>query len=173
MINGIVHQVGGHILVDSVLGKGTAMRLLLPRAKQKPLPQTAPASAPATTGSENTSSLNVLVTDDEPLVLSILTHQLSRLNHKPQPNASPLEALRVFKENPQQFDVVMTDLNMPELDGLSLAKAVLAVRSDILVILCSGSDIDHESLPQNVIKIDKPMDFKSLQLLLSGLRHAE
>lgn len=170
VINGIVHQVGGHILVDSAPGQGATMRLLLPRAKQPAHAQAAPASATAAAaaGLEHTLSLNVLLTDDEPLVLSILTHQLSRLNHKPQAFASPLEALAVFKANPQQFDVVMTDLNMPELDGVSFAKAVLAIRADIPVLICSGSYIDQAILPELVYKIEKPVDYQGLQLLLSG-----
>ena len=137
VINGIVHQAGGHILVESIPDQGTTMRLLFPRAKQKIQAQTAPATSPTPTGIENPSSLNVLLTE--------------------------------FKTHPEHYDLVITDLNMPDLDGLTFAKQLLAVRTDIPVIICSGSDIDLDSLPPNVTKIDKPVDYQSLQQLLSGI----
>ena len=169
VLNGIVHQIGGHILVESVLGKGTSIRLLLPRAKQKPTPEPVSARTTSPATAENPLNFNVLVVDDEPIVLSILSHQLTRQNHQPQPYGSPLDALAAFQANPAHFDVVISDLNMPEMDGISFAKAVRAIRADIPVILCSGSEIDPNTLPRNVTKIDKPVDYKSLQALLAGL----
>jgi CheY-like chemotaxis protein len=77
------------------------------------------------------------IDDEEPLVLLAIRH-LKRLGYQVTGAMSAEEALEAFRKEPSAFSAVMTDLNMPGMSGLHLAKQVLAIRSDVPVIVASG-----------------------------------
>ena len=77
------------------------------------------------------------IDDEEPLVLLAVRH-LKRLGYEVTGATDAHEALEIFRRDPKGFAAVMTDLNMPNMSGLELAKAALSIRVDIPVIVTSG-----------------------------------
>ncbi len=91
---------------------------------------------------------------------------LERLGYKVAIELDSLKALNIFNENPDRFDLVITDQTMPEMTGSELAQKILQIRSDIPVILCTGYSnlIDEESAKELGIKafLQKPLIQKVL-----------
>lgn len=63
---------------------------------------------------------------------------LDGLGYQVETRTSPIEALEAFRQNPQKFDLVITDLAMPHLSGLNLARKILEIRPGMPIILCTG-----------------------------------
>jgi CheY-like chemotaxis protein len=83
-------------------------------------------------------SESILVVDDEPQIVDLLRVTLSRMGYRVSAFTDSLEALAVFEANPQNFQVVLTDMTMPGMTGEELAHRVLAVRPGLPVILTTG-----------------------------------
>jgi CheY-like chemotaxis protein len=100
------------------------------------------ASPPPDT--EKTLSLkkpvSILFVDDEEELVEMNVARLSRMGYKMIGSTSGPDALAIFKAAPMDFDLVITDYSMPYITGLDLAKEILAIRPDILIILLSGFD---------------------------------
>ena len=80
----------------------------------------------------------ILLVDDEPLVMEVIAEMLSRRGYQVQPVAGSLEALALFRRQPAEFDLVLTDMTMPKMTGERLSNEIKSLRPDIPVILCSG-----------------------------------
>ena len=90
-------------------------------------------------------SENLLFVDDEKMICKFAERLLGQLGYAVTTCQSPVEALRLFQSDPDCFDMVISDVTMPELTGDKLARKLLAIRPDIPVILCTGySRIVHE-----------------------------
>ena len=133
VVYGIVQDYGGDILVDSNVGEGTVFSIYLPLPEQ--LPET---EAVDKTNSFQTGSEHILLVDDEKQVAHIEKQMLNRLGYRVTMHTSSLDALECFRENPEAFDLLLTDGTMPGLTGDRLAQEVLAIRPDIPILLCTG-----------------------------------
>ncbi len=133
VVYGIVQDYGGDILVDSNVGEGTIFSIYLPLPEQ--LPET---EAVDKTNSFQTGSEHILLVDDEKQVAHIEKQMLNRLGYRVTMHTSSLDALECFRENPEAFDLLLTDGTMPGLTGDRLAQEVLAIRPDIPILLCTG-----------------------------------
>ena len=80
----------------------------------------------------------MLVVDDERALARVSELALSHLGYKVETQNNPLEAFEVFRSNPNAFDLVITDLTMPQINGLKLATDLLRIRPDLPIILCTG-----------------------------------
>jgi PAS domain S-box-containing protein len=133
LVDGIVREYGGGIDVHSVVGQGTRFDIYLPVAEAPP---------PAVEGlSEVLPRGNgevVLIVDDEDVLVTLAEEVLAELGYEPVGFRSSAEALRAFKDDPDRFDVVITDQTMPDLTGLELVDQIRAIRGTLPVILCSG-----------------------------------
>ena len=80
----------------------------------------------------------ILLVDDEEPIIDAIQKMLHHLGYRVQAMTSSLEALETFREQPHSFDLVITDQTMPLMSGSELAKAILLIRPDIPIIICTG-----------------------------------
>ena len=140
MVHGIVHEHGGHVVVESAPCQGARFRVLWPAAADEAHPDGAAADASRSDRPRQRPTLSgtVLVVDDEAAVGEFMRELLETwgLNASYAPGACA--ALDLVTEQPARFDAVITDLSMPRMNGLQLANALRKIRADLPVILYSG-----------------------------------
>lgn len=85
-----------------------------------------------------TGTGKVLVIDDDPVLLELVSEMLDILGYDAVSSVSSTEGLRIFREAPKDFDLVITDMTMPELNGDMLARELISIRNNIPIILCTG-----------------------------------
>jgi DNA-binding NtrC family response regulator len=132
VVHGIVSSLKGATTVDSAPGEGSTFHVVLPVVEIDE-EQTEEDFAPVPKGNEC-----VLFVDDEKDILKMEAHMLTSLGYEPVVAGSGDEALKIFTLNPDRFDILITDQVMPGLTGVELAKAVLEIRPELPIILCSG-----------------------------------
>jgi PAS domain S-box-containing protein len=132
VVHGIVKSHHGAIMADSEPGKGTTFQIFFPRIEANRA-QEGGAVDPMPTGNER-----ILFVDDEKPLVDIGKRMLERLGYEVVGKTSSIEALDAFRAQPDQFDLVITDLTMPNMTGKDLQKELVAIRQDIPVVLCTG-----------------------------------
>lgn len=132
VVYGIVKKHDGAVKVMSKLGKGTTVEILFPAIKADP-GDDAKKSKILPTGTER-----VLLVDDEPALVKMATEILVRQGYKVVGMTESTEALKMLAGSPDDFDILITDMAMPEMTGDQLVRKVLKVRPDIPVILTTG-----------------------------------
>ncbi len=132
MVHGIVKDHGGMIKVYSEKGSGTAFQIFFPCLDEKSTVVEGQTKA-LSTGSER-----ILFLDDDKILVDIGEQMLQKLGYKVDSRTSPFEALEVFRANPDKYDILITDMTMPQMSGDTFAQAVLKIRSDVPIILCTG-----------------------------------
>ena len=166
IVHGLVKAIGGKIFVASTVGQGTTFRIFFPqvsaRAGEDPPRETPAISVP---GSER-----IFVIDDEQAIVAMEKIALERLGYQVQLFADSEEALAAFRVNPQGCDPVVTDQTMPHLSGMDLAKAFLAIRPDLPIILSTGysSQASEEDAARAGIRrfIMKPVNISQLAAVI-------
>jgi len=140
IVLGIIKNHGGAIWVDSSLGKDTTFSLLFPMIEGKPVNET------ETTDKIPRGHETILFVDDEKSITDMTQKMLKRLGYKVETSLKPLQALDLFQSKPDFFDLVITDMTMPQMTGAKLSEKLMKIRSDIPVIICTGhsSLIDEE-----------------------------
>jgi two-component system cell cycle sensor histidine kinase/response regulator CckA len=160
IVHGIVKKNDGAIRIESEPGHGTRVEVLFPQIETR-----AEAALPAY-GALPKGSERILVVDDEASLAEMTSRMLEKLGYTAVSATSSREALRLFQSQPERFDLVITDMAMPEMAGDRLAREVLRIRPDMPVILCTGhSDrIDAERAAELGIAgfYMKPFDMQTL-----------
>ncbi len=133
LVNGVVTEFGGAIEVASELGSGSTFTVFLPRSGD-PVPSVAPESPLSTRGQHE----HLLVVDDEPALVRLMTESLAELGYVPVGFTSSIEALAAFRAYPDRFDAVVTDERMPGLTGSALIRELRAIRPSVPILLLSG-----------------------------------
>ena len=132
MVKGIVESYGGDISVSSKPNQKTTFVVRLPAIKNEADQQIAPAE-PTAFGTER-----ILLVDDEIPLARMGTRMLESLGYRVTVRTSSLEALALFRDQPDAFDLVITDMTMPSMTGDVLAAELRKIRADIPIILCTG-----------------------------------
>ena len=132
VVHGIVQLHDGHITVESLLGKGSTFTVYLPQVTERPEAE-AVSEETVPTGHER-----VLLVDDEPVLIETGQKLLEGLGYEVTAKNSSVEALALFKADPGRFDLIVTDHTMPDMTGFELAKACMALRPDVPIILATG-----------------------------------
>jgi len=132
VVHGIVNHLGGLVTVDSTPGQGARFQVYLPALQdQAALPIVEAKALPV--GKER-----ILVVDDEPFQTDMLKHLLGLLGYHVETRNTATEALTLFEEDPRAFDLVITDMIMPQMTGDELAVHLLEIRPDLPIILATG-----------------------------------
>lgn len=132
IIHGIVADYGGHIAVETELGKGSTFHVYFPVMEREALPIVKETER-IPLGMER-----ILFIDDEELLVRMGKDLLERLGYDVTIRQNSLDALLTFQKAPGNFDVVITDQTMPDMSGAVLARKMLQIRPDIPIILCTG-----------------------------------
>ena len=133
VVHGIVRGYGGDIRVYSEPDKGTTFNVYLPRIDNSPESPNLSATELSPTGKEH-----ILLVDDEEIIARMLERMLERLGYRVTARTSSVEALAAFRSQPESFDLVLTDITMPNMSGIDLSEELLRIRGDIPVVLCTG-----------------------------------
>jgi len=144
VVHGIVKNHNGAIYVDSNSGQGASFNILLPVIDELPEPETK-IKEDFLHGSEA-----ILFVDDEESIANMTGKTLERLGYQIEKHLNPVEALELFKAKPDVFDLVITDMTMPQMTGINLTDKIKEIRPDIPVIICTGHSavIDKEKARQ-------------------------
>ncbi|MBI9084637.1 MAG: PAS domain S-box protein [Desulfobacterales bacterium] len=133
VVYGIVKEYRGDIKVFSQAGKGATFNVYLPLMQKYPGTPSVEKPAIYQTGNER-----VLLVDDEEPIVRLEKQMLERLGYKVTSRVSSLEALEAFRANPDSFDLVITDVTMPNMTGDQLARELLSIKPGLPVIICTG-----------------------------------
>ncbi|WP_321494329.1 ATP-binding protein [uncultured Desulfobacter sp.] len=167
VVHGIVKKAGGDIKVISEPDKGTCFYIYLPVLGSCP----EATLLPVTENNCMKGTGHILLVDDEEQIVQMGKNFLPRLGYETTVCTSSAKALEILKTNPNTFDLMITDLTMPELTGEELARELKKINPDIPVIICTGSKKDQRkawTYSSNVKEfLLKPVNMKELSILIS------
>ena len=177
IVHGIVSRYKGMISVESVVGQGTTFHIYLPVLPRAP--HCASASEARTnpvkhdTTSADNPKIRVLFVDDEFAVTRLASMILPKYGISVETENDSRKALERFREHSTEFDLLVTDQTMPGLTGIDLTRAVLLLRPNLPVILCTGYSESVSPEQANEIGVCeyvlKPPDFQKMAASIQRL----
>jgi CheY-like chemotaxis protein len=172
MVYGIAQRHGAHIDIDSAVGRGTTVRLNFPVPAIAPAVSVSPPQLEAPT-----SRLRILVVDDDPLMLKSLRDTLELDGHvvaTANGGQAGIDAFRTTQRPLEAFDLVITDLGMPYIDGRKVAAAIKSIDGATPVIMLTGWGqrlAAEGDVPAHVDRVlSKPPKLRELRAALAQLR---
>ncbi|MDM8554728.1 response regulator [Desulfococcaceae bacterium HSG7] len=146
---GIVKSCGGDVRVVSEPGQGTTFYIYLPVTET-----TVSKQHEELTDLERGKGEQILIVDDEPPIVALLEKILPKMGYAVHGETASVKALELVRQTPDRFDLVITDMTMPEMTGLQLSREIMAIRPELPILLCSG--FSEKVAPKDVI----PFGFK-------------
>jgi signal transduction histidine kinase/ActR/RegA family two-component response regulator len=171
MVYGMAQRHNAELEIDSALGRGTTVRISFPVAA---LPTEAAATSTALEAPSK--PLSILIIDDDPLVLESLRVALENDGHRvtaADGGQVGIDAFMSAQAGSERFDVVITDLGMPHVDGRRVAEAVKVASPSTPVVLLTGWGqriLDEGEMPAHVDRVlNKPPKLRDLRAALAGV----
>lgn len=167
---GIIKRHGGRISIESAPGKGTSVTIFLPAAAET---QVMPDQS--NQASISISPARILVVDDEEMFAAVLVEMLSECGHAVCVARSGSEALEQFRKSP--FDLVFTDLGMPEMSGWQVARNIKDLEPETPVVLLTGwgATLDKDELEASSVDLvlSKPIKLEDLSAAVAEMQNAK
>jgi len=136
VVNSIVNSLNGAVTVYSEVGVGTTVHVYLPIIERKNFPSGTETEEVLPAGHEH-----ILLIDDEPAIADTTRRALEKLGYEVTIRTSSIEALELFKKQPERFDLVIADLTMPKMTGDTLSAKILELKPSMPIILCTGFSV--------------------------------
>lgn len=172
MVHGLAAQSKGHFVLKSVVGEGTRAELWLPVAEVHSSPDaTEPVSTQSPPDTFHVQPLDILLVDDDPLVLISTGAMLEDLGHRVTPAAGGQAALACLTQG-ERFDLVITDMAMPEMNGVELANTLEQLFPALPIILSSGFAEVAVDLKSALTRLPKPFDQSALTRVIADMLRA-
>jgi PAS domain S-box-containing protein len=167
MVHGLAEQSNGRLTVQSQLGQGTTVSLLLPVADGRPAQ--ASMDAPEAEEAPASEALKILAVDDDPLVRETLCAILEDMGHIVVSAESGKHAIVAF-ETPGKFDLLLTDFSMPGMTGAELAEALRRLQPDLPVVVATGYAEAPTVSGPGITRLSKPFDRSALASAIEAVR---
>ncbi|MFH2092090.1 MAG: ATP-binding protein [Pseudomonadota bacterium] len=165
VIHGIVNSYGGTIHVESQIGRGTTFEVFLPGIKEEVL-----FSQPEKPVGKKYGKETVLFVDDEEAIVKVGSQALAKRGYTVVGKTDSQQALSAFKAEPDKYDILVTDMTMPEMMGTQLIEKIQRIRPDFPVILCTGfsEQIDQAGADEMGVQgyLTKPVLMDDLSLAI-------
>ena len=164
VVHGIITNYNGIINVESQKGKGSSFQIFLPVIDKN------------INGKEKKKVVmsgkgRLLIVDDEEAILKMITKMLTKVGYRIDALNSPSQALELFRQSPGEFDLLITDLTMPEMTGLKLASAIQSCRPELPIIVMTGygNEIERASDLEKygIHRLLKPVKVENLISLIN------
>lgn len=159
-VHGLVASHQGVITVVSSLGVGTTIKIFFPLIEHQQQEVVVKANPTAEQNKTRGAGRQVLLVDDDELVLETVGTMMTALDYEVTMQSGPKEALAMIEQNPARFDILISDVTMPELNGIELAAAAHNCNPALPVILMTG----HTDLvtPDSITTLAKPFNLSEL-----------
>ncbi len=181
MVYGFVRQSGGFVVLESEEGKGTTVRVYLPKAVAEGLaggeaggnggrdPVSAPPVGTPEAASEQAEGLNILFVEDDPTLRMLTGEVMEELGHQVSACESAEAALEMLEQ--RRFDVLLTDVGLAGMSGIELVRQARSRDAALSVVIASGYAINarDEGL-ENLRTMLKPYDIHQVRTLLESIR---
>ncbi|MBI5433809.1 MAG: PAS domain S-box protein [Planctomycetes bacterium] len=171
VVHGVMQQTGGFISVQSTVGTGTTFRLLFPE-----LPEPSHTASEHEHSDRLTGKESILVVEDEPEVRRVVVRALESRGYRVVDVGSPRDALKLSSSVSREFDLLITDVVMPGIDGPELAEQLKRINPRLRVVYVSGYTDDavlrHGIDTASVLFLQKPFTrtalAKQVRMALDG-----
>jgi CheY-like chemotaxis protein len=161
VVHGIVKRHGGHLTFFSEVNKGTTFQILFPKQCASTASETVEPERIAQGGAEQ-----IWVLDDDNVIAKMMQRMLQSLGYGARAFTRSDQVIGEFKKDGDRVDLVITDMTMPHLTGVQLARQLIDLRADIPIILCSGFNESVDATRAKKVGIRqylmKPVDMKEL-----------
>jgi len=147
VVQGIVHQHGGHMTVESEVGKGTIFRMYFPKLEHEIVPEYVETKIPYSAGGTET----ILLVEDMDLVRELGVIILEKFGYKVLSVGDGQEAIDVYEKEQGNISLVILDIIMPRMDGKECLEQLLRINPAVKVIISSG--VGQEDLINEVVEI--------------------